>query len=305
MDRLDALNTFVSVAELRGFASAARRLGLSRPAVTRQVASLEAWLGTRLLQRTTRKVALTDAGARFLERVRRILSDLAEAEDVARADRSKPTGRLVVSAPHLFGRLHVAPAMCAYLARYPAVVGELMLADRLVNLVEEGVDLAVRIGQLADSSLVMRLVGHTRRVVVASPGYLSRRGTPRRPVDLERHDLIQFTGVSPGAEWRFVRKRGEVRAPLSPRFLTNSADAAIAHAERDGGLTMVLAYQVVDLLREGRLRVVLQGFEPAPLPIQLIYPSSRLLSAKVKAFAELVTTTCNWEFEGHRLHSAP
>lgn len=298
MDRIDALNTFVAVAELRGFAPAARRLGLSRPAVTRLVASLEAWLGTRLLQRTTRKVALTDAGARFLERVRRILSDLAEAEDVARADRSEPTGHLVVSAPHLFGRLHVAPLMCAYLARYPAVVGELLLADRLVNLVEEGVDLAVRIGQLADSSLVMRLVGHTRRVVVGAPGYLSRRGTPRRPGDLERHDLIQFTGVSPVAEWRFTKRRDEVRAPISPRFLTNSADAAIALAERGGGLTMVLAYQVVDSLREGRLQVVLQGFEPAPFPIQLIYPSGRLLSAKVKAFAELVTTTCSWEFEG-------
>ena len=169
---------FAAVAELRGFAPAARRLSLSRPAVTRLVAALEARLGTRLLQRTTRTVALTDAGARYLERARRILSDVAEAEALAQADRSAPTGRFVVAAPSVFGRLHVAPVMCDFLERHPTVTGELQLADRTVNLVEEGVDLAVRIGHLADSSLVARRVGHTRRVVVGSPGYLD---APRHP----------------------------------------------------------------------------------------------------------------------------
>jgi len=296
MDRLDAMTAYVAVADLRGFAPAARRLGRSRPMVTRLVAALEGRLGTRLLQRTTRKVTLTDAGARFLEQARRILSEVAEAEALAQADRSAPAGRLVVAAPTVFGRLHVAPLMCTYLERHPAVSGELLLADRTVSLVDEGVDLAVRIGHLADSSLVVRRVGSTRRVVVASPRYLERNGVPRRPEDLSQHDQIQFSAVTPLAEWRFARDDAEVRVPLAPRLATNSADAAIGHAERGGGLTMVLAYQVAPAVAAGRLRIVLPGFEPPPLPIQLVYPSGRYLSAKVKAFGELVTETCHWEF---------
>lgn len=297
MDRLDAMSAFAAVAELRGFAPAARRLSLSRPAVTRLVAALEARLGTRLLQRTTRFVALTDAGARYLERARRILSDVAEAEALAQADRSAPTGRLVVAAPSVFGRLHVASVMCTYLARHPAVIGELQLADRTVNLVEEGVDLAVRIGHLVDSSLVARRVGHTRRVVVGSPSYLERRGIPRGPGALSGHDLIQFSALTPQPEWRFTRDGSETRVALSPRLVTNSADAAIGHAERGGGLTMVLAYQVAAAVSAGRLRVVLPGFEPPALPIHLVYPTGRLLSAKVKAFIELVVEICDWEFK--------
>jgi DNA-binding transcriptional LysR family regulator len=294
------MSAFAAVADLRGFAPAARRLSLSRPAVTRLVAALEARLGTRLLQRTTRTVALTDAGARYLERARGILSDVAEAEALAQADRSAPTGRFVAAAPTVFGRLHVAPVMCTYLERHRAVTGELQLADRTVNLVEEGVDLAVRIGHLIDSSLVARRVGHTRRVVVGSPGYLGRRGTPRRPEALSGHDLIQFSAVTPLPEWRFTRDGQELRVALAPRFVTNSADAAIGHAERGGGLAMVLAYQAASAIAAGRLRVVLPGFEPPPLPISLVYPTGRLLSAKVKAFAELVAETCDWEFEAER-----
>ena len=297
MDRLDAMSAFAAVAELRGFAPAARRLSLSRPTVTRLVAALEARLGTRLLQRTTRTVALTDAGARYLERARRIISDVAEAEALAQADRSAPTGRFVVAAPSVFGRLHVAPVMCDFLERHRTVTGELQLADRTVNLVKEGVDLAVRIGHLADSSLVARRVGHTRRVVVGSPGYLERRGTPRRPEGLSGHDVIQFSAVTPLPEWRFYRDGSEARVALAPRFVTNSADAAIGHAERGGGLTMVLAYQVAEAVSAGRLRVILPGFEPPALPIHLVYPTGRLLSAKVKAFSELVGETCDWEFE--------
>lgn len=298
MDRIDAMTAFVAVADLRGFAPAARRLGLSRPAVTRLVAALEARLETRLLQRTTRSVALTDAGTRYLDRARRILSDVAEAEGVARADRSEPAGRFVVAAPQLFGRLHVAPVLSAFLARHPAVVGELVLADRLVNLVEEGVDVSVRIGNLSDSTLVVRRVGRTRAVVVGAPGYLRRRGIPRRPEDLARHDLVQFTGVSAAPEWRLARDGREIRVPLAARFSTNSNDAAIGHAERGGGLALVLSYQVADALRAGRLQVVLPGFQPAPVPIHLAYPTHRLLSAKVKAFGEQVAATCDWEFTG-------
>lgn len=296
MDRLDAMTAFVTVAELHGFAPAARRLALSPSAVTRLVAALEAHLDTRLLQRTTRSVTLTGAGARYLERARRILGDVAEAEANALADRTVPSGRFVVSAPNVFGRLHVGPLMCAFLGRYPDVVGELMLSDRVTNLVEEGIDAAVRIGVLDDSSYIARPVGAIRRVVVGAPDYLARRKRPRQPADLARHDVIQFTAITATPEWRFSGRGRDERVALTPRFVTNSADAAIGHAERGGGLAMLLSYQVVDAVRAGRLEIVLRTFEPPPAPIQILYPSTRLLSAKVRAFIELVTTTCDWRF---------
>jgi DNA-binding transcriptional LysR family regulator len=297
VDRLDAMTAFVAVAELRGFAPAARRLGLSPSGVTRLVAGLEERLDARLLQRTTRSVTLTDAGARYLERARRILADIDEAEGAARAERSEPTGRLLLTAPHLFGRLHVAPLMSAYLARYPAVVGELTLADRLVNLVEEGVDVAVRIGVLSDSSLFARKVGETRRVVVASPEYLARHKKLRTPADLASHDVIQFTSLSPTPEWRFSGEDGRPAAVgFAPRLITNSAEVALGHAEGGGGLAMVLAYQAVESVRAGRLAVVLAKLEPPPLPIHLVYPTTRLLSAKVRAFVDLAVETRDWQF---------
>lgn len=290
------MTAFVTVADLRGFAPAARQLRLSPSVVTRHVAALEERLGARLLQRTTRSVTLTDAGARYLERARRILADVAEAEGAAQAERTVPIGRFVVAAPNVFGRLHVAPLMCAYLARYPAVVGELTLADRVVNLVEDGVDAAVRIGPLDDASHVARKVGATRRVVVASPAYLARCEPPPTPAGLARHSLIQFTALSPTSEWRFVRGGDDLRVDITPSFVTNSADAAIGHAELGGGLTMVLAYQVASAVRAGRLQVVLADFEPPPLPIHIVYPTTRLLSAKVRAFIDEVTATCDWRF---------
>jgi DNA-binding transcriptional LysR family regulator len=296
MDRLEAMNVFVAVADLQGFAPAARRLNLSPSAVTRLVASLEELLGTRLLQRTTRSVTLTDAGARYLERTRRILADVAEAEEAAQAGRTVPTGRFVVAAPAVFGRLHVAPLMSSFLAQNPAVTGDLTLADRMTNLVEEGIDAAVRIGVLQDSSHVALRVGATRRVVVGSPEYLARRDTPRSPDDLAPHDVIQFTAINPTSEWRFSRDGQESRVSFAARYVTNSADAAIGHAQHGGGLTMVLAYQVVEAVRAGRLRVVLSEFEPPPLAISIVYPSTRLLSAKVRAFVDLVTSTCDWRF---------
>jgi len=289
------MNAFVTVAELRSFAGAARRLGLSASGATRLVAWLEERLGTRLLQRTTRSVTLTDAGSRYLERARRILADVAEAEDAAQAERTVPTGRFVLAAPNVFGRLHVAPVMCAFLAKYPAIVGELTLADRMVSLVEDGIDAAVRIGVLDDTSLVGRVVGATRRVVVASPTYLAKHKL-RSIEDLPRHHVIQFTGITATAEWRPWRDGKPSRVSFTPTFVTNSADAAIAHAERGGGLTMVLGYQVVDAVRAGRLRVVLSELEPPPLPIHVLYPSTRLLAAKVRVFIELVTKTCDWSF---------
>jgi DNA-binding transcriptional LysR family regulator len=296
MDRIDAMTAFVTVADLQGFAPAARRLRVSPSAVTRSIAALEERLGTRLLQRTTRSVTLTDAGTRFLERARRILADVAEAEGAAQAERSVPSGRFVVAAPNVFGRIHVAPLMCAYLSRYPAVIGELTLADRMVNLIDDGVDVAVRIGALDDASYVARLVGATRRVVVASPAYLARRKRPRTPAGLAGHALIQFTALTPTPEWKFVRGGDEIRVGLTPTYVTNSADAAIGHAVLGGGLTMVLSYQVREAVQSGQLKILLSEFERPPLPIHIVYPTARLLSAKVRAFIDLLTTTCDWRF---------
>lgn len=296
MDRIDSMRAFVAVADLQGFAPAARKLGLSASAVTRLIASLENHLGARLLQRTTRSVTLTDVGARYLERARRILGDLEEAEDSVQAERSKPSGRLIVSAPLMFGRLHVGPVMSAYLKQYPDVSAELRLSDRTVNLVEEGIDLAVRIGHLADSSVIARAVGDMRRVVVASPRYLKARGTPQKLSDLADHEVIQFSGSSALVEWRFIEDGREIRVPNTSRFATNSTDAAVLHAEQGGGLISVLAYQVAESLKAGRLKIVLAKYELPTMPIHLVYPTSRLLSAKVRAFIDLVVAKTDWRF---------
>src|SRR5215468_3277279 len=295
MDRIDAMHAFVAVADLEGFASAARKLKLSPSAVTRLIAALEERLGARLLQRTTRSVALTDVGTRYLERARRILADVEEAERAAEGERTRPSGLLVVSAPVGFGRLHVSPLMSAYLKRYPDVTGELRLEDRIVSLVEDGIDLAVRIGELADSTLVARHVGSMRRIVVASPAYLKARGEPKTPAAVASHDTIQF-GASLGlADWRFVEAGKEIRIASMPRFVTNSSDAAIQYAEDGGGLARVMAYQAAASLRAHGLKVVLEKFELPPLPIHIVYPTSRLLSAKVRAFIDLVTETADWQ----------
>src|SRR5450631_2738830 len=291
MDRIDAMQAFVAVADLEGFAPAARKLGLSASAVTRLVAALEDRLGARLLQRTTRSVTLTDAGARYLERARRILGDVEEAETAAEGERTRPSGRLVVSAPVGFGRLHVSPVMSAYLKRYREVSGELRLSDRVINLVEDGVDIAVRIGYLADSSLVARQVGEMRRVVVAAPAYLKRRGEPTSPEAIVAHDTIQF-GAAP--DWRFVREGHELRVTPAPRFITNSADAAIRYAEEGGGLTRVLAYQAADAIKRGKLKILLATSEEPVMPIHLVYPTSRLLSAKVRSFIDLGVEISDW-----------
>jgi DNA-binding transcriptional LysR family regulator len=296
MDRLDAMQAFVAVADLQGFAPAARKLGLSPSGVTRLIAALEDRLGARLLQRTTRSVTLTDAGARYLERTRRILADVEEAESSAEGEQTRPGGRLVVSAPVGFGRLHVSPVMSAYLKRYPEVSADLRLSDRMINLVEDGVDLAVRIGHLPDSTLVGRHVGEMRRIVVASKEYLKRRGEPKTPEAIASHDTIQFGAMTAAPDWRFVEDGREIRVPVLPRFSSNSADAAIGYAEDGGGLTRVLAYQAAASLKAGRLKIVLAKFEQPPLPIHIVYPTSRLLSAKVRTFIDLVTEISDWHF---------
>jgi DNA-binding transcriptional LysR family regulator len=296
MDRVEAMQAFVAVADLRGFASAARKLGLSPSGVTRLIAALEDRLGARLLQRTTRSVALTDAGTRYLERARRILAEVEEAEGAAEGERTRPSGRLIVSAPIGFGRLHVSPVMTTYLKRFAEVSGELRLSDRMINLVEDGVDVAVRIGHLADSSLVARHVGEMRRIVVASPAYLKAHGEPKTPEAVASHHTILFGATTAAPDLRFLRDGKEIRIAPVPRLMTNSADAAIQYAVAGGGLTRVFAYQAADAIKRGRLRIVLAKFEQPPLPIHIVYPTSRLLAAKVRAFIDLVVEISDWHF---------
>jgi DNA-binding transcriptional LysR family regulator len=239
---------------------------------------------------------LTDVGARYLQRARQILADIEEAEGSAQAERARPSGRLVVSAPVGFGRLHVTPLVSAYLQRFPDVSGELRLTDRMVSLVEDGIDVAVRIGHLPDSSLVARHVGSMPRIVVASLDYLARRGEPNVPDDIVKHDTIQFGTIASAPEWRFVQNGDDIRITHTPRFTADVADAAIWHAEHGGGLTRVLAYQAADALAAGRLKRVLTEFEPPAVPIHIVYPNSRLLSAKVRVFIDLAADTCQWDF---------
>ena len=296
MDRFDAISAFVTVADHKGFAPAARKLGLSTSAITRHVSALEERLGVRLLNRTTRAVSLTDAGHRFLERSRRILSDLDEAEQMAESERGEPMGRFVLSAPQVFGRLHVAPLICEFMNLHRKLRAELLLSDRMVNLVEDGVDVAIRIGHLADSSDIARKVGAVRRVLVASPAYLSAAGIPALPEALTDHRLISFTALTAPHLWHFQRQGEAIEIEANPSYVSNSADAAIWHAMQGGGITMALSYQVADHLQDGRLTLVLPEFEPAPYPVQFVYPSSRLLSLKVRAFLEHTIATRDWNF---------
>jgi DNA-binding transcriptional LysR family regulator len=294
MNRLEAMAAFVAVSDAQGFAPAARRLGVSPSVVTRQVAALEEHLGVRLLHRTTRSIGLTDAGQRFLGRARRILGDLEEAELSAQSERAEPQGRLSVAAPLLFGRLHVAPVLARFMGMHPRITAELHLSDRNANLVEDGIDVAVRIGHLPDSQLIARRLGETRQVVVASPAYLKRAGEPAHPGDLARLDIISFSGLVATPDWRFAEVGGETRVRIEPRFATNSGDAAIAYAIDGGGVTRVLGYQVRDAVADGRLKEVLRPFSPPPLPIHAVYPSSRLLSSKVRAFVDLIGQSADW-----------
>ena len=296
MDRLQAMRVFVTVADGGGFAPAARKLGLTPSAVTRLVAGLEDHLGLRLLNRTTRAVSLTDAGQRYLARACQVLMDLEEAEALAREEQARPSGKLTVAAANVFGRLHVSPLMCDYLSRYPGLAGELLLSDRNVSLVEEGVDMAVRIGPLADQSLIARRLGAVRRILVATPAYLARRGRPLHPGDLTDHSLIHFAIAPGGSEWRFETEGRDIRIPITPHYTTNSADAAIWHASRDGGIVRLLSYQVIDAIRAGALVPLLTEFEPPPLPIHLVHPGGRLVPAKVRAFIDLACTEAAWDF---------
>lgn len=286
MDRFQELKVFVAVAETGGFAKAAVRLGSSPPAITRTIAGLEQRLGTELFARTTRRVHLTDTGKLFLERARDLLSDLETAESEITGESQMPSGRLTITASVTLGRSILPPIVMGFLNAHSRVTAKVLLLDRVVNLVEEGIDVAVRIGALPDSTLISRHVGDVRRLLVASPGYLSKRGMPKTAADLKLHSIIAFSALMPSNEWTYVSERGTSRVSLQPRFEINDATAAIAAAEAGSGITIALSYMVAKSIREGRLVPVLLNQCPAAVPVQLVYPESRLVSPKVRAFVD-------------------
>ena len=280
------MEVFAVVADAGSLAAAAKRLRLSPAAVTRAIAALEDRLGVRLFNRTTRSLSLTEAGTRFLDSTRRLLSEVEEAEKAAAGATAIPSGHLTLTASVTFGRTDVAALVLDFLQEQPRVTASLLLLDRVVNLVEEGIDVAVRIAHLPDSTLVARRVGTVRRVLVASPAYLAERGAPEKPDDLKRHDVIAFTGLLPGREWRLVDDGRDTAVVLSPRFEVNDAVAAIAGAERGDGITIALSYMVAGAIAQRRLIPVLDRFTPPAVPVQLVYPRARTMAAKVRAFLD-------------------
>jgi len=286
-DRLDALAIFVTVAEQRSFAEAARRMNRSPAAVTRGVAALEAHLQTRLFNRTTRAVALTDAGARYLENCRRLLAVYDELEAVDVGERVEPRGWINVTAPTMFGRLHVLPLVRTFIDEYSQVDVRLLLLDRIVSLVDEGLDLGVRIGQLPDSSLRAVHVGAVRRVICAEPQYIARHGAPATPRDLGNHRVVACTTVTPTPErWSFHGRAGAISVPVRPRLVVNTTAAAIDAALCGLGLTCILSYQAEPHTAAGRLQIVLSEWEPPPAPIHIVHPEGRYLPAKVRLFLD-------------------
>ncbi|MBB2964038.1 LysR family transcriptional regulator [Methylobacterium sp. R2-1] len=289
MDRLQGMRVFVRVAESGGFAGAARALGMSPAAVTRAVAALEAAIGARLFLRTTRSVKLTDAGGRYLEDCRRILSEIVEAEAVAAGSTATPTGVLTLTAPVQFGRLYVLPLVTDYLARHPAVAVRALFLDRIVNMIEEGIDVGVRIGHLADSGLSATRVGSVRRVVCAAPSYLERHGVPKTPPDLREHAVIGSSSLGVLPEWRFGPER-RIAVTVHPRLVCNTVDATLAAALDGWGVARLLSYQVASAVAEGRLRILLSDDEEAPVPIHVVSPEGRRAPAKTRAFVDLAAT---------------
>lgn len=286
MDRFEAMKIFVSVAEQHSFAAAARRYGTSAARVTRAVAALETQLGARLLHRTTRAVRLTEAGAGYLGQAKRIVSELELAEAQARRAHTELTGPLSITAPRLFGQLYVAPVVSAFLKLHRHVTMRVVFSDNVLELHEQGLDVAIRIAHLPDSSLAARRVGTVRRVVCASPAYLRERGTPHHPRALAQHDLIAFAGELVPQAWVFSIAGERERVPVRPRLIVNSTELSVSAAVAGDGLTRVLSYQVAQELKSKRLRVVLSDFELPPVPVHVVHAQARE-SALVRAFVKL------------------
>lgn len=296
MDRLDTLRTFVSVAENMSFADAARKLRISPTAASRAVATLEQSLGAVLLRRTTRSVRLTDEGATYLDRCRAALAELDDASLALRGHGATPGGRLVITAPVSFGRRHILPVTVGLLRDHPGLEVELTLIDRVVRLVDEGIDVAVRIGDLSDSSLQALKIAEVRRIIVASPAYLASAGTPQNIPALHDHTLISFTELDRAHEWRFG-PAGKPAIRIEPRLTVNTADAAIAAAIDGVGIARVLSYQALDAIAAGQLVAILGEFAPPSLPVHLVYQANRRASVNVRAFIDAART----DFAGRNL----
>ncbi len=289
VDRLEAMTLFVAVVDEGGFAAAARKMKISPPVVTRAVNNLEAMMGVRLLARTTRIVRLTEVGARYADDCRRVLADLAESEEAAAGTHRSVRGRLVITAPSLFGRIFITPIVTAYLRRYPDTEVECRFLDRVVNMMDEGVDVAIRIGPLQDSSYQALPVGQVRRVVCASPAYLQQHGAPHTPADLTQHVLISAVGLTPSPDWRFAHTEEPVVVHVRPRLTVSSNDDAIVAALDGFGITRLLSYMVAKHLAAGTLTEVLREHETAVLPIHVMQHEGRHAPGKVRAFLDMAT----------------
>ena len=290
MDRLDAMGVFLAIVDARSLSAAGRRLGIPLATVSRKLSDLESHLRTRLISRSTRRLVLTDSGRDYLEACRRILEQVDEAERVASGAYASARGELVVAAPIVFGRLHVVPVIAEFIEEYTEVDVRLLLGDRNVNLLEDQVDLAVRIGELPDSGMVAVQVGAIRRVICASPGYVARFGTPQAPADLTSHRCVTFEGPLSPTAWTFEAAHGARHVAIRSRLTVTTADAAIAAAAAGIGVTRVLSYQVVDALRDGSLVRMLADHEPRAVPVSVVYAGQGRLPMKCRAFIDFATS---------------
>jgi len=286
MDRLDAMSTFLAVVEAGSLSAAARRSSTPLATVSRRISELESHLRTKLFNRSSRKLVLTDAGSSYVAACKRILADVSEAERIASGEYAAPTGELAVTAPVGLGRTFLIPILTDFLKLYPDIKARLILSDRVLSLFQEQIDLGLRIGALPDSSLMAIRVGTTRRVVCASPAYLTERGTPRAPDDLAGHDCISYTGFVAPDVWTFVRDNTTVAVPVQPRLVIDSAEAACDAACAGLGITSAYAYHFQAALDRGALTTLLDDFQPAALPVNIVYTANRFLPIKVRAFLD-------------------
>lgn len=286
MDRFQEMTVLLAVAEAGSFAAGAKQLGLSPPSVTRAIAALEQRLGTLLLARSTRSVRLTEAGQRYVEDCRRILQELEEAEELASGSALRPRGNLTVTAPVLFGELYLIPLIASYLDAHAEVTVNALLVDRVVNMLDEGIDVAVRIGLLPEGSLTALKVGEIRPVVCASPAFLDRHGRPQHPNDLLGAPVVMATTSVLLTDWQFITADGPLTLRPPSRFAVSSNNAAIHAARLGWGFTRVLSYQAAEAVARGELEIVLDEYSTAPLPIHLLYQDGARLPAKVRSFVD-------------------